>query len=182
MREIDLAGGLVALIHREVDNPGKAEDGLVDQPLLLADPHPCAAGQICRCRLIGAGKEHRITITNTCGKTDFLGLFRAQSLCHRTACLALTIDDITHAGGTFRLCPAVHPVGDGAAAAFRPGHRAHDAASLDSLGENRKSRPPKTFRDITDFDRNPQVRLVIAIFQHRFGKRNMNEFLVDSLV
>ena len=182
MREINLAGGLVTLKHWKIDNPGKAEDGFVDQPLLLADPHPRAAGQICRRRLVSAGKEYRISIGNTRGKTNFLGLFLPQSLCHRAARLAFTIDDITHAGGAFGLRPAVHPVGNGAAAAFRPGNRANNAATLDGFGENRKARPPKGFGDVANLDRDPQVRLVIAIFQHRLGERNVYELLVDSLV
>ena len=43
VREIDLASSLVCLKHREVDNPGKAEDRVVDQPLFLADAHPRTA-------------------------------------------------------------------------------------------------------------------------------------------
>ena len=182
MREIDLAGGLVTLIHREVDNPGKAEDVLVDQPLLLADPHPRTAGQMCRRRLVGTGKEHRITIPDTRRKADLLGLFRPQRLGYRAARLAITIDDIAHAGRAFGLRPAVHPVRDGAAAAFRPRHRADDTAALDRLGEDREARPAKNVGDVADLDRDPQIRLVIAIFQHRFGERDMNEFLVHLLV
>ena len=182
MREIDLAGGLVCLEHREVDNPGKAEDRVVDQPLFLADAHPRTARQAGGGAFVGAGEEHGIAVADTGGDADFLSLLRAKRLGHRAASLAVAIDDIAHARRAFGLRPAVHPVGNGTAAAFRARHRAHHAAVLDRLGEDRETGSTEGLGHIADFDGNPQVGLVVAVFQHRLGKGDMDEFLVDRLV
>ena len=182
MRKIDLAGGLVSLEHREIDNPGKAEDRVVDQTLLLADPHPRAARQTRGGTLVGTGKEDSITVANTSGNTDFLSLLGAERLGYRATGLAFTIDDVAHARRAFGLRPAVHPVGDGAAATFRARHRTHHAATLDRFGKNREAGATEGLGHIADFDGNTQVRLVVAIFQHRLGKGDMDEFLIDRLV
>ena len=182
MREIDLAGGLVGLEHREVDNPGKTEDRVVNQALLFADAYPCAASKARSGTFIGTGKEDSIAVADTGGNADFLSLLGAKRLGHRAAGLAVTIDDIAHARRAFGLRPAVHPVGDGTAAAFRARHSAHHAAILDRLGEDRETGSTEGLGHIADFDGNAQVGLVVAVFQHRLGKGDMDEFLVDRLV
>src|SRR3546814_10564281 len=77
----------------------------------------------------------------------------------------------------FAARPVVHVVEELAAALARPGCRngAHDAPALHDAGEQPEARSTEMIGDVDDLYRVAQVRLVIAVFQHRFPVRNERE-------
>ena len=136
MREINLACGLIQFKHWKIDNPGKFETVWIDQTLILTNFYPGASSKAC-CLIGGsAGKKHGITVTNTSGDANLFCLLCTERLCHRTPGLTITIDDIAHARRAFGLCPAVHPVSDGAATAFWARHGPHNSTLFHILGKN----------------------------------------------
>ena len=69
-----------------------------------------------------------------------------------------------HTRGTLLLCPAIHPVSNRPAPTLRARHSPNNRAFFDIVGKNSKIRPAENISDITNFKRDPQIRLVVAIF------------------
>ena len=64
MAKLDSTGGGVALVHREIDNPGEAKDILLQQVLIGPQLGARLAGQIGRRVGLVAGEEQGIAIVN----------------------------------------------------------------------------------------------------------------------
>src|SRR3546814_10067001 len=103
--------------------------------------------------------------------------FLAVILGDGAARLAALDVDIAKPGMAFAARPVVHVVEELAAALARPGCRngAHDAPALHDAGEQPEARSTEMIGDVDDLYRVAQVRLVIAVFQHRFPVRNARE-------
>src|SRR3984893_1881012 len=62
MAELDLAGLLVALVHRETGNPAEIEAVLGGETGLLADPEPGGAGDRAERARYASDEKHRVAV------------------------------------------------------------------------------------------------------------------------
>ena len=164
MREINFAGYWIGFKHGEINNPGKTELVFINQVLILTNFHPCPTSKAGSLISSGAGKKHRIPVFCPRRKADGFGFFGAKGFGHWAAGLTVAINNIAHTRGTLLLCPAIHPVSNRPAPTFRARHSPNNRAFFDIFGKNSKIRPAENISDITNFKRDPQIRLVIAIF------------------
>ena len=164
MRKLNLTCLFIQLIHWKINNPTEFEQVFIYKPLLCSDSHPCFASKICCLRRRRAGKKYGITITHTKALFYFVRFICTQRFSYGPPSFTLTIDNIAHTRRAFTLRPAIHTVSDSTASTFWPGHSAHYCPFFNVFRENRKVRATENICNITNFQRNAQIRLITAIF------------------
>ena len=184
MREVDLAL-VIGLVHREIDDPGELELGLVGQAQLFADHVARTACDALKTRRRAAEEEGRIALAQTQLRADRLGPLGADVLGQRPgtferAVLALAPEDVAHARQALFLGELVHPVAELARAARGSRDRADfGAILLEQFREDREARVAEVIGDHLHLDRVAQVGLVGAVFKHRLGIGNARPVRID---
>ena len=175
--EVDLAGVFVGLEHREVDDPAHFEFARVDEFELFGDAGACETGELCRLRFLARSEKQAIVGADAKLGGERVHLFRTMVLGDRAAPLAALARCVAEARETFALRPAVHIVEEFAAlfGSVRRRDSAHDVAGGNDVGKAAEARPGEMRRHVGDDQRVAQVRLVIAIFQHRLAIRDARE-------
>ena len=114
--EVDLAGLVVLLVDREVDDPSESEAVCLGQAQLGTDHVARLARHALEARGLAAEEEGGVTDVEPKLLADRLGALRADVLGERAGgldALALVApEDIAHAGQTLFLRECVHPVAE----------------------------------------------------------------------
>src|SRR5258708_4410844 len=105
MAELDLTRRLVALVHREVDDPAEAERVLLGEVEFSADAVAREAGELHRRRRHPGHEKYGVTVLETEIITHAGGDFGAEIARDRAGALAVAEEDIAEAGLSFRLRP-----------------------------------------------------------------------------
>ena len=183
MAEIDLAGLVIGLIHREIHDPGKGKAVFVGQPQLIADLNPRLARHGLKRLWLTAKEKRGIALAKPELQADGLGALRPDILGQRPggfhAVLAFSPENIAHPRQALFLGKGVHPVAEFTAAATL-GRNGPDfvAHMLQQVGKNRKSRAAEMLRDILHLDRVAQIRLVGAIPKCGVTVRDLRPVLI----
>ena len=128
--EIDLAGFLVQLEHREIGDPAEAERSLLDQPELFPEPRAHQASEF-RGRVAFAGsEEHRVADAQAAAGADRFGAFRFQIAGNGAFRAVFVEHDVAEATGALGFRPVVQLVEEAPRLRGPAGcrDRAHDAA------------------------------------------------------
>src|SRR5207245_3466025 len=104
--ELDLPGLLVALVHREIDDPTKAVLVLGDEAELGADALAGDTGELGSRRLVAIGdEEHGIAGADSGERAQLLESRRVEELGDRALRLALREYDIAEPRSPLATCP-----------------------------------------------------------------------------
>src|SRR5579859_1566464 len=177
VREVDLLVVLVILEHWEVDDPAELEALLIDQAELFAHAGAGEAGELGRLRFLASREEQPVIRPEAERVGHRVHALFAMVLGDRAAPLAALAGGVAEAGEALGLRPGVHVVEELAAllGGARRGDRTDHVAALDDRGEAAEARALEELRHVRDQDRVAQVRLVVAVLQHRFAVRNAAE-------
>src|SRR5580704_7772138 len=169
--ELDLAGLLVALVHREIGNPAELEAVLGGETEFLADLEPRGAGERAERTRYAGDEKHRVAVAEAeCGAQRF-GPLGPKAARDRPGALAITEEDIGQARLAFVLGPGIHPVAKGSVAAARRRDRPHPHIRVrgDHAGENAEPRAAERLGHVPDHDRVAQIGLVAGVVEDRVG-------------
>src|SRR5690606_21077135 len=148
---------LVPLEEREVHDPGKLVAVLVDQVQLAADTIPGETGELVEARRVTRYEEAGIAYFQAYLIADSARPFRSDVLGDGpgSSFLALAPEDVAEARLALALCPGVHAVTEGAAAAAggRDSPDADLGVLLDHAGENLEARAAEVLRHVLHLDR-----------------------------
>src|SRR5439155_2555983 len=115
--ELDLAGLLAALVHREIDDPAEAEGALFDKAQLGADALPRRPGEPLRLGLRTGGKKNDMAAIQTRQFRDPDDLVGLELVRDRATPKQLSVgaasfkEDVSEPGSShLRFRPGVHPV------------------------------------------------------------------------
>src|SRR6202047_1717870 len=169
--EVDLAGLLVALVHREIGNPAELEAVLGGETEFVADLEPRGAGERAERARYAGDEKHRVAVAEAeCGAQRF-GPLGPKAARDRPGPLAITEEDIGQSRLALVLGPGIHPVAKGSVAAARRRDRPHPYIRVrgDHAGENAEPRAAERLGRVPDHDRVAQIGLVAGVVEDSVG-------------
>src|SRR5690348_7108491 len=119
VRELDLAGFLVAFVHREIDDPTEFEDTVARQIEIAAEFDARGGGERPEYGGLAGDEEYGLAVLEAKLRPQTFGAFGAEIGGYRAGAIGTAEEDVTHAGLTLALRPGIHAIAEGAIATAR---------------------------------------------------------------
>src|SRR5438128_854770 len=166
--ELDLAGFLVALVHREIGDPTELEEAVFCQTEFTPDLEPRRAGKSGEVLGHAANEEDSVGVVETELRPQVFGPFRSKAPRDGPGTFPVPKEDVAEPRLALGLSPRVHAVTEGSVTAGgrRDCRHADIGIRIDLAREHLEPGTAKVRGCVLHLERIAEVGLVAAVLTH----------------